>query len=54
MPDQLSALVPKKKRNRAFLIPEKGVGTVLLARVYADHPLLRRVSAHLDVQLQMI
>ena len=29
MPDQLSALVPKKKRNRAFLIPEKGVGTVL-------------------------
>ena len=29
MPDQLSALVPKKKRNRAFLIPEKGVGTGL-------------------------
>ncbi len=25
-----------------------------LAREYADHPLLRRVSAHFDVQLQMI
>ncbi len=32
MPDQLSALVPKKKLNRLFLIPEKGVGTILIKK----------------------
>jgi hypothetical protein len=47
MPDQLSALIPKKKRKGAFLIPEIGLGTDLLCysskkKSYSHIPLPRR------------
>ena len=46
MPSQLSTLVPKKKRNRLFLIPEKGVGTGLPGSV--GQPLTGSVGQPLE------